>query len=101
MKLPKNAELYEVNQLAIIYTIPEGMRAVGKRVGKNCPLTPAERKHYVSINGASAQMVKYLMETRGIGLSPAWEMLKKARGTSTLYRHGVVRRVFSDFGRTI
>ena len=84
-RLPEGAKVIQDDRIAIIWRLPNGdCRAQGKRVSKDCPLTPYERKAYVHELGRSAIFCRFLMDHRGISLAEAWKLTKEARGFDNL-----------------
>jgi len=56
----------------------------GKRVGKDCPLTPNEVRAYVK--GSAVAAVKFIATKRDIRLPAALELLQQARGEILLFK---------------
>lgn len=77
--------VYHQDKLVIRARRPNGnVISQGKRVGKDCPLTKAERHEYVTKGAVFA--VKLIREGRDVGLAEALRLLNDARGGSPLKR---------------
>ena len=90
MKSKIKLRLVQDDRMCTVWRKPNGdCIAQGKRVPKDHPLTVAERRIYVGELARSAIMCKFLMESRGINLTQAWELLKEARRPAYRYHNGV------------
>lgn len=83
--LPEGSRIIQSDKIAVVWRLPNGnCVAQGKRVGKDCPLTPDERRMYVEELARPAIICKRLMELRNISLGEAWRLVKLARGFENL-----------------
>jgi len=77
MKRVSNATCYHSDRMVSRWKFPDGsIASQGKRVPKDFPLTPEERKAYVK--GGSARCVKVIKDSRKMFLSEAFHLLQSA-----------------------
>ena len=83
MNRENHKRVYHEDQLVIRARRPNGnMIAQGKRVGRDCLLTQAERREYVLRGAVFA--VKLIRDSRQVSLAEALNLLNRARGGSPL-----------------
>ena len=91
-KQPGDRTILENTLIKVVRDKEGNCTAVGKRVGKGCTMTAAERRAYVDSTGSPVAAVKTILDGRRCSLGEALTIFNQARGGSSLDPNSVQRR---------